>query len=146
MINQVDIFREHLKAKGLKFTPERRLILECISSFSGHFDVEKLYDKLHHRAGEISLATIYRTLPHLINSGLIREAMRCQNRPQYEKVIGFPHHDHLVCIKCGKVFEFKDEQIERLQNRVCKKFDFKPTEHRLGIRGYCRNCQSKISK
>jgi Fur family ferric uptake transcriptional regulator len=143
MINQEAIFRNYLKAKGLKFTPGRRLILEGILSFSGHFDIEKLYDKLHRKTGEISLATIYRSLPYLIDSGLIKEVFCCQNRPQYERNFGYPHHDHLICIKCGRIFEFKDDQIERLQNKVCQRYGFKSIEHRLGIRGYCRNCQAK---
>jgi len=146
MINQEAIFRGYLKAKGLKFTPERRLILQGISSLSGHFDIEKVYDKLHRKTGEISLATIYRTLHHLVSSGLIREVMRCQARPQYEKSFGYPHHDHLVCIRCGKIFEFRDDEIEKLQNRLCRRFAFKPTEHRLGIRGYCRGCQGQVKR
>ncbi len=146
MVKQEAIFRDYLKVRGLKFTPERRLILEGIISLSGHFDIEKLYDKLHQKTREISLATIYRTLPHLIKAGLIKEVMRCQDKPQYERSFGFPHHDHLVCINCGKIFEFKDDEIERLQDRVCRRFDFRPTEHRLGIRGYCKNCQSKFKK
>ena len=143
MINQKLVFKNYLKSKGLKFTPERRLILEGIFSLSGHFDIEKLYNKLHRETGEISLATIYRTIPHLIESGLIREVMRCHDRPQYEKSSGYPHHDHLVCIRCGKIFEFRDNEIEKLQDRVCQRYGFKPIEHRLGIRGYCRSCRSK---
>ena len=118
MINHESIFRRYLEAKGLKFTPERRLILEGVSLFSGHFDVDKLYDKLHRQDKALSLATIYRTLPHLVSAGLIREVMRCQDRPQYEKSFGYPHHDHLVCISCGRIFEFKDDEIEKLQDRV----------------------------
>ena len=144
MINQVNVFRNYLRTRGLRFTPERRVILEGIFSFSGHFDIEKLYDRLHRKAGEISLATIYRTLPHLIKSGLIKEVMRCQDRPQYERSFGYPHHDHLICVRCGKIFEFKDSGIEKLQDRVCRRYSFKPTEHRLGIRGYCRSCQSEM--
>jgi len=145
MVNQETIFKRYLRSKGLKFTPERRFILEAVLSLSGHFDVERLYDKLHRKTGEISLATVYRSIPHLIKSGLIKEVMRCQDRPQYEKSFGYPHHDHLVCIGCGKIVEFKDDEIEELQDRVCRKYGFKPTEHRLGIRGYCRNCQGKIN-
>ena len=144
MINQEAVFKKYLKAKGLKLTPERKLILEGIFSFPHHFDIEKLYSKLHRKTGAISLATIYRTIPHLIKSGLIKEVMRCQDRPQYEKSSGYPHHDHLVCIRCGKIFEFKDDEIEKLQERVCRRYGFKPTEHRLGIRGYCRDCQPEI--
>jgi len=146
MIDQSAVLNNYLKKRGLKFTPERKVILEGIASFSGHFDIERLYDRLRRKESEISFATIYRTLPHLIKSGLIREVMRCQDRPQYEVSFGYPHHDHLVCINCGKILEFKDDEIERLQSRVCKRFDFRPTEHRLGIRGYCRSCRSKIKK
>ncbi|MBL7081747.1 MAG: transcriptional repressor [Candidatus Omnitrophica bacterium] len=137
-------FRDYLKAKGLKFTPERELILETMFSFHGHFDIEQLYDKLHKKNHLLSMATIYRTLPYLINSGLIKEVFRCQNRPQYEKNFGLPHHDHLICVRCGRIIEFKEEEIERLQERVCKRFGFKTVEHRLGIRGYCKNCLQKI--
>ena len=143
MDSHENIFKGYLKGKGLKFTPERKLILEAACSFSGHFDVGKLFDKLHRKTKEISLATIYRSLPHLVNSGLIKEVMRCNDRGQFEKSYGSTHHDHLVCIKCGRIFEFKDEDIEKLQNKVCRKFGFKAIEHRLGIKGYCRDCRKK---
>jgi len=146
MVNQKNIFKNYLKQRGLKFTPERRFILEGISSLFGHFDVEKLYDRLRQGEERISLATIYRTIPHLIGSGLIKEVMRCKDRPQYERAFGYPHHDHLICIKCGKIIEFKEDGIESLQNKVCRRFAFKPIEHRLGIRGYCRSCQSRVKK
>ncbi|MBU0549069.1 MAG: transcriptional repressor [Candidatus Omnitrophica bacterium] len=146
MINQIAIFREYLKSRDLRFTPERRLILEAILSLPGHFNIEGLYYKLHRKMGRLSLATIYRSIPHLINSGLIKEVMRYADRPQYEKSLGCPHHGHLVCINCGKILEFKDDEIEKLQDRVCREYDFKPTEHRLGIRGYCKNCRHKKGK
>jgi Fur family transcriptional regulator, ferric uptake regulator len=57
--------------------------------------------------------------------------------------LGRSHHDHLLCLKCGRVFEFRDDDIEKLQDKVCEKFHFKPVEHRLGIRGYCRDCLKK---
>ena len=137
-------FKKYLKSRKLKFTPERKLIAECIDSFSGHFDVEGLYAKIHKRNHYLSVATIYRTFPHLISAGLIKEVLRCRNRPQYEKEFGFPHHDHLVCMRCGKILEFRDDRIEKLQNEVCRKYGFKSIEHRLGIRGYCKNCYSRI--
>ncbi|MHB8280423.1 MAG: Fur family transcriptional regulator [Candidatus Humimicrobiaceae bacterium] len=146
MVNQESIFKDYLKSKGLKFTPERRLILEGILSFPGHFDVKRLYDKLHRKSKDISLATIYRSLPYLVNSGLVKGVMRCQNRIQYEMNFGYPHHDHLICINCGKVFEFKDNEIEILKDKVCKKFSFKPIEHSFEIRGCCKSCSSKVKK
>lgn len=144
--SEVNKFKGYLRSKGLKFTFERRIILETIFSLHNHFDVEDLYRKIEKRIGErISLATIYRTLPLLVESGLIREALKCQERGVYEHIWGHKHHDHIICINCGKVIEFTDEDIEKLQEKVCKKFNFKPMEHRLGIRGYCGECQKKIS-
>lgn len=110
----------------------------------GHFDIEELYDKVREKYHYISKATIYRMLPYLINSGIIREVLRCQNRPKYERDFGMPHHDHLICIKCGRVIEFKVDKIEELQDKVCREYGFKPIEHRLGIRGYCKSCLAKM--
>ncbi|RKY29980.1 MAG: transcriptional repressor [Candidatus Omnitrophota bacterium] len=146
MITEEDRFRDHLKKKGLKFTSERKLILKEVFSSHKHFDVEELFGRLRKKDRAISRATIYRTLPLLIESGLIREALRCRDRFYYEHVFGHPHHDHLLCIGCGKVIEFRDERLEKLQNEVCKKYGFELIEHRLGIKGYCKKCQKKISK
>lgn len=146
MITAKDRFRDHLKKKGLKFTPERELILKEVFSCHKHFDVEELFLRLRSKNRAISRATIYRLLPLLIDSGLIREALRCPDRVYYEHVFGHPHHDHLLCIKCGRAIEFRDERIEKLQSEVCKKYGFEPIEHRLGIKGHCRRCQKKISK
>jgi Fur family transcriptional regulator, ferric uptake regulator len=143
MQNKEIVFKNYLNSKGLKFTPERSLILDAVFSMNGHFDVEKVYDRLHKKNKTISAATIYRSLPHLIDAGLIREVLRCKNRPQYEVNLGRAHHDHLLCLKCGRVLEFRDDDIEKLQDKVCRKFHFEPVEHRLGIRGYCRDCFKK---
>jgi len=146
MVTEEDRFRDHLKRKELKFTPERGLILKKVFSLHKHFDVEELFRKLRKKDRTISRATIYRTLPLLLESGLIREALRCRGRVYYEHIFGHPHHDHLVCIECGKIIEFKNEKLEKLQDGICRKYGFKPIEHRLGIKGYCRRCQKKISK
>jgi len=138
-----DKFKNYLAKKGLKFTPERETILEEVFTFHNHFDIDQLYEKIHRRDRALSRATIYRTIPHLVNCGLIREVLRCQNRTQYEHIFGHEHHDHLVCVKCGNVIEFNEKRIEKLQDEICKKYDFTPVEHRLGIRGYCKRCQRR---
>ncbi|MDI6840595.1 MAG: Fur family transcriptional regulator [bacterium] len=141
MKTEEDIFRKYLKQKELKFTPERRAILDEVFSLHDHFDVETIFTRLSQRAEHISRATIYRTLPLLVGSGLIKEVLRAQDRGYYEHTFGHKHHDHMVCLKCGKAIEFKDNRIEKLQDEVCKKYGFKPVEHRLGIRGYCKECR-----
>lgn len=142
-MNKEEIFRAHLKKRGLKFTPERKMVLVGVFSLHKHFDVDQLYESLRNNGEYLSRATIYRTLPLLVESGLIKEAMRCQGRTTYEHVLGHNHHDHLVCISCGKIIEFEEEKIEKLQDAICKRYGFKPVEHRLGISGYCKKCLSR---
>ena len=142
------IFKGFLKEKGLKFTPEREIVLKEVFSFHRHFDAEKLYQKLYGKKERISRASVYRTLPLLVKAGLIAETLRCQGKTSYEHIYGHGHHDHMLCIGCGKVIEFRSDKLEKLQNDICRAHGFRPVEHRLGIKGYCRDCQrkNKVSK
>ena len=137
-------FSNYLKKKGLKFTPERRMVLKAVLSLHTHFDADQLYEQLRKESSNISRATIYRAFPLLIGSGIMKETLLCQDKTKYEHIFGHRHHDHMICIGCGKIIEFRDEKIERLQKVVCKKHGFRPVEHKLGIKGYCRECQSKM--
>ncbi len=141
MKNYKDKFKDYIVSKGLKFTPERKAILSQVFACHRHFDTEMLYEKLRQREGNISRATIYRTLPLLVESGLIKETLRSEEKINYEHIYGHEHHDHMLCIKCGKVIEFRDDRMEKLQYALCKKYGFKPQEYRLGIRGYCKKCK-----
>lgn len=136
-------FKNFLKEKRLKFTPERRAILKGVFSLHRHFDVDELYDKLRKAGVNVSRASIYRTLPLLIQCGLIAQTFRCRDKASYEHIFGHEHHDHMLCMRCGKIIEFSDEKIEKLQEEVCKRYRFKSVEHKLGIRGYCRKCRDK---
>jgi Fur family ferric uptake transcriptional regulator len=136
-------FRDFLRSKGLKFTPERRSILREALSLHQHFDVEMLYRRLGRKREKISLATVYRTIPLLVESGMIKEALRRQGHVTYEHVYGHRHHDHLVCVVCGKTIEFFDTKLERRKEEVCKEYRFEPTEHRLTISGVCSDCRKK---
>ncbi len=140
MFTEKKKFLDFLRLKGLKFTPQRQIIIEEIFAFHRHFDVEELFEKLRKSKKFISRATIYRLLPLLIENGLIKEAIRCENKITYEHIYGHKHHDHMICIKCGKVIEFRNEKIEELQSAICKKYGFMPVDHRLGIKGYCSRC------
>jgi len=137
-------FEEFLKSKEFKYTSERKLILNATLSFHNHFDVEELFERLRKQGNNVSRATIYRTIPLLIQSGLIIETLHCQDKTSYENIFNKKHHDHLVCVKCGKTIEFFDERIEKLQEEVCRQHNFVPTEHRLGIKGYCEDCYKEI--
>jgi len=140
MAKEKTILKEYLAKKGLRLTSEREQILEEVFSRHDHFDAEDLFQAFHERGADISRATIYRTMPLLVESGLVQEAMRCGERVQYEHIYGHKSHGHLVCVKCGKIMEFESNELENIKEKVCKEYGFKPTEFRFGIKGYCRNC------
>ncbi|MEA1940031.1 MAG: transcriptional repressor [Candidatus Caldatribacteriota bacterium] len=146
MITAEQKFEEFLKIKELKYTSERKLIVKTILSFHKHFNVEEVFEKLRKQGNHISRATIYRAIPLLLKSGLISEALRCQDKISYENIFNKKHHDHLLCVKCGKIIEFYNEKIEKLQEEVCRQHNFVPIEHRLGIKGYCEDCYKKIKE
>jgi Fur family ferric uptake transcriptional regulator len=135
-------FREYLAGSGLRLTGQRKLVLEAAFRTAGHFDAEELYGILRAGTGNVSLATVYRTVSHLQKCGLVREVMRNRGRAYYETAYGQAHHDHMVCLSCGKVIEFCDQRIEDLQERICRRHGFRALEHRMGIRGLCRECRS----
>lgn len=138
-------FAEYLRSKGLKFTPERREILREIFASHDHFDVETLFEILKKKGERISLATIYRLIPLLVESGMIRRATRLEGHVTYEHLFGHKPHHHLVCIRCGQIVEFRDEGIEDLLNQVCRKHGFSPIDQRMGVRGICAACQEDNS-
>jgi len=133
-------FRDYIQSRGLKFTPEREAILKHVFENRGHFEAEELLIDMRKDKKRVSKATIYRTLALLVESGLLREVIFGEKHAHYEHVYGYKHHEHLVCIKCGKIIEFSDEKIEKFQDEVCVKNKFKPESHRFQITGYCEDC------
>ncbi len=134
-------FSAFLKARGLTFTPERRNILEEIFSTHDHFDVESLRDRLRAKGDRVSVATIYRLIPLLVESGMIRQATVREGHPTYEHLFGHHPHHHLICVNCGKVVEFRESAVEKLLDRVCGRHGFAPFDYRLGVRGVCAACR-----
>jgi len=134
-------FRAYLAGRGLPFTAARRAILEAVVSSRGHFDVDELRDRLRKRRVPLSAATVYRAMPLFVESGIVTETLRSGGRARYE--CAHAHHDHLECLRCGRVIEFADGELEKLQEEICRRHRFTPVEHSLGIRGYCSDCRGK---
>ncbi len=131
-----------LKEKKLKFTRQRELVLKALYENSGHFSPEEIYNLINEIAPEskVGIATVYRTLSLLEEEGLADSISFGAEGKRYE--IGLKkHHDHLICIGCGKIIEFFDETIERQQESVANRFDFEMTEHSMKIIGWCKECQ-----
>jgi len=141
LINKEELIKK-LKLKNLKLTKQRLEIIDEILNFNGHFEIEDLVFKSKEKNLKASRSTIYRTLVILKDLGYIEEVIKLNNKTFYE-VANKEHHDHLICISCGKIIEFHDGKIESIQNEVCKKYNFKPVYHRLEIFGICEDCQKK---
>ena len=135
-------FKRFLQSKGLKFTPERQVILDSVFECEKHFEAEELLIDMRMQDIRVSKATIYRTLALLVQGGLLREVIFGEKHAHYEHIHDHEHHDHLVCSGCGDIIEFTDERIERLQDEVCKKHKFRAETHRLQISGLCNDCTS----
>ena len=141
MINKEELIKK-LKLKNFKLPKQRLEIIDEILNFNVHFEIEDLVFKSREKNLKVSRSTIYRTLAILKDLGYIEEVIKLNNKTFYE-VANKEHHDHLICLSCGKIIEFHDEKIESIQNEVCKKYNFKPVYHRLEIFGICEDCQKK---
>jgi Fur family ferric uptake transcriptional regulator len=136
-------FKEFLRDEGLKFTLKRRLILQQVSRIHDHFEADDVVSGLRDRGRRISRASVYRTLPLLVGSGLLRPVYSSEKHGHFEHVFGHEHHDHFICIQCGRTIEFCDSEIEELQARICAEHGFEAVSHKLEITGVCRDCRRK---
>jgi len=135
-------FKALLKTNTLKFTKQRELILKFLYEHEGHFTPEDIYTliKQSHPDVNIGIATVYRTLSLLEDSGIASSISFGAQGKKYE--LGLKkHHDHLICTQCGEIIEFFDETIEKRQEEIAKKFHFHMTDHTMKIIGLCEKCQ-----
>ena len=134
-------FKEALKKEGLKYTPQRTAVLEEIIKDKGHRESEEIYLALKKSGQHVSRATIYRTMDILVNNGFARKMNLGDGRARYESKVNSPHHDHLVCVDCGLIVEFMDQQIEDLQDKIAIQYNFQLKRHIHQLFGLCKKCQ-----
>ncbi|HID65799.1 MAG TPA: transcriptional repressor [Aquificaceae bacterium] len=138
-------FTKFLKKKNMKITKSRLDMIDIIADYKKHFEIEELVNWISTRSDKkVSRSTVYRTVKLLEEFGAIKEVIKKNNKTIYEFVVGRSHHDHLVCTECGKIIEFVNEDIETLQDEICRQYGFKPIHHRLEIFGLCEECQKRI--
>ncbi len=135
---------KELKEAGLKATLPRLKILEILenSEEQRHMSAEEVYDLLRVQDEKIGLATIYRVLTQFEAAGLVTRHNFEGGHAVFELNEG-QHHDHILCVKCGRVDEFVDETIEQRQQDIAKEHGFTITDHSLTIYGVCGDCQQK---
>jgi Fur family ferric uptake transcriptional regulator len=135
-------FKTLLKNNTLKFTKQRELILKFLYDNDGHYTPEEIYRLMKKEYPEVNIgiATVYRTLTLLEDAGIAGSISFGTQGKKYE--LGLKkHHDHLICSQCGDIIEFFDETIEKRQEEIAKKFNFKMQDHAMKIIGLCEKCQ-----
>ena len=133
-------FEEYLKRQGLNLTRQRHEILHHLMSAERHLGVEEIYDLLKRKDPTLGRATVFRTVRLLQECGLVAEVGAANGRSKYELKADRPHHDHMVCVECGRITEFQSPRMEHFQDEAIRRHGFEALWHRHEIFGRCRNC------
>jgi Fur family ferric uptake transcriptional regulator len=138
----IRLFARYLREQGLPVTQQREAVAEVVFSSAGHLSVDEIEQRLRESDERIGKATIYRTLDLLVKSKLVEEHDFGEGFKRYEhRLSRQPVHEHLICLECGKVIEFRSEEVRAVEERVRQEHAFEPTRHRLEIYGLCRECR-----
>ena len=135
-------FIKYIEEKGLRHTKQREAIVDAFFSAGRHITSEELFNIVKKKNPEIGYATVQRNLNLLCKSSLAEEIKIGKQKTKYEQKLGASHHDHLICVKCGRLIEVNDEKIEKLQDKLANANNFIPIKHKLEIYGICGGCKS----
>jgi Fur family transcriptional regulator, ferric uptake regulator len=130
----VDRIEKLCVEKGMRMTDQRRIVARVLSTAKDHPDVEELYRRAHAEDPHISIATVYRTVRLFEEAGIIERHDFRDGRSRYEEAPDV-HHDHLIDMRTGRVIEFVDEDIEKLQYAIAQRLGFRLIDHRLELYG-----------
>ena len=129
-------WRAYIQDRRLNTTAQREAIVEQFLRTRDHISIDELLNKVRKRQPRVGYATVYRTLKLLVDSGLAVERQFGDGQARFE-VVG-DHHDHLICVKCGLILEFEDDEIETLQDRIAERLgSFTVLRHRHELYGLC---------
>jgi Fur family ferric uptake transcriptional regulator len=135
-------FADFIKRKGLKTTRQRNTIITTFFRLRGHISVEELLNEVKKANPRIGYATVYRTLHLLVESNLVEERRFGDGMARYEGHSDVEHHDHMICLECGEIFEFFNPRLEALQEKLAEENNFKIYRHRLELYGACQDLES----
>jgi Fur family ferric uptake transcriptional regulator len=131
----------YLDDHRLKHTKQREAILDAFLEASGHITSDDLYQRIREKHPNIGFTTVYRTMKLLCEAGLANERHFDDGVTRYE--IMHEHHDHLVCVRCGKIIEFECSMIESTQDQIAERYGFRLLRHRHELYGHCPDCRGK---
>lgn len=140
---EVEAFFSHLKRQDFKATPQRMRIAETVFDTHRHFTADELYKMVKKREPLVGRVTVYRTLSHLVEAGMVDELSMDKGVSTYEHVAGHEHHDHLICVDCHSVEELRSASLEAAKKNQAEARGYKMLSHSLKIYGVCPKCQKK---
>jgi Fur family ferric uptake transcriptional regulator len=136
-------FRRYLREHHQPITRQRDLVARVVFLSQDHLSVEGIRRELRQQGARVGLATVYRTLDLLVESGLVRAHEFGEGFKRYEPMASHAHHEHLICERCGRVLEFAHERLERMLPVLADEHGFQHRRHRLEIYGICRTCRQQ---
>jgi Fur family ferric uptake transcriptional regulator len=137
------ILEQYVKDMGMLYSRQREQVLDIFLKMERHPTISDLYERVRKKNPKIGLATVYRAMKVICDAGLARETDFGDGLKRYEHEYGHEHHDHLVCVKCGRIIEVISPEIEKIQSQLAKRHNFTPLRHRMQIFGTCKSCQRK---
>jgi Fur family ferric uptake transcriptional regulator len=139
----LELFQHYLREHNLPVTHQREAIARIVFFSEDHLSVGDLEKHLAELEIDVGKATVYRTLDLLKAAELIQEHDFGEGFKRFEPLAAQSHHEHLICLDCGKVVEFSNERIERMKALITEEYGFRHHHHRLEIYGACSECQQK---
>jgi Fur family ferric uptake transcriptional regulator len=139
--------KAELNERGWRLTPQREIILQIFQNLTRgkHLSAEDLYNLLQTEGEQISLSTIYRTLKLMARMGILRELELAEGHKHYELNQPYPyHHHHLICVRCNKTIEFKNDSILKTGTKTAKKEGYHLLDCQLTIHAVCPGCQRAL--
>jgi Fur family ferric uptake transcriptional regulator len=140
---KTDLFKMRISEEGLNATRQREEILNIFLNSTGHKSLAQIYAQVVKTDPKIGYTTVYRTLKLLTRLGLATQRKFADKETRYEPASEGNHHDHLICLDCGKIVEFENQTLEALQDEIAQRHRFKISHHRLELYGRCGECKRK---
>lgn len=131
----------NLRQRGFRWTNQRSLIVRAALASHEHYTAEELLARCRDLDPKVSRATVYRTLAVLESAGFVEGLDTGDGGRKFEHVLNHEHHDHMVCSRCGAIFEFRDDELERRQEAAARRIGFRIERHSLRIHGTCKDCR-----
>ncbi len=140
------VFRRYLHGQKLKFTPERAMMLDAVLRKSGLFEPDEILNGLKGLGHRVSRATVYRTLSHLQDAGIVKQVFFDNRQSYYEVIVGRETHDYLICVATGRVIEFSSQRLRQLRDEICREHGYQPLSHQFHILGLSPQAQNPSPK